>query len=177
MPDNAESMLEEALDNLREATQRQRATENRMLSADMHNRTNYQDLFVRVSTALAMTEAAFVEAQRMLEEERNERRHLAERLERLEEQRRPPRAAVPPPVGLRAQEEEAIVPGEEEAAAGDDDVARIEDPSVVGSDDDASARAEGLEDENPASVRAEPDRLQKRLEEDRRPWWKWLFGR
>ena len=177
MPDNAESMLEEALDNLREATQRLRATENRMLSADMHNRANYQDLFVRVSTALAMTEAAFVEAQRMLEEERNERRHLAERLERLEEQRRPPRAAVPPPVGLRAQEEEAIVPGEEEAAAGDDDVARIEDPSVVGSDDDASARAEGLEDENPASVRAEPDRLQKRLEEDRRPWWKWLFGR
>ena len=177
MPDNAESMLEEALDNLREATQRLRATENRMFSADMHNRANYQDLFVRVSTALAMTEAAFVEAQRMLEEERNERRHLAERLERLEEQRRPPRAAVPPPVGLRAQEEEAIVPGEEEAAAGDDDVARIEDPSVVGSDDDASARAEGLEDENPASVRAEPDRLQKRLEEDRRPWWKWLFGR
>jgi hypothetical protein len=62
--DNVEPILEEALDNLREATQRLRATENRMLAAGMHEHPNYRDLFVRVSTALAMTEASIVEARR-----------------------------------------------------------------------------------------------------------------
>ena len=66
MADSAETILEEALDNLREATQRLRATENRMLAANMPDQPNYRDLFVRVSTALAMTEAAFVEARRRL---------------------------------------------------------------------------------------------------------------
>ena len=66
MADNEEPILEEALDNLREATQRLRATENRMLAAGMPDRPGYRDLFVRVSTALAMTEAAFVEARRRL---------------------------------------------------------------------------------------------------------------
>ena len=66
MADNEERILEEALDNLREATQRLRATENRMLAAGMPDRPSYRDLFVRVSTALAMTEAAFVEARRRL---------------------------------------------------------------------------------------------------------------
>ncbi len=61
-----ERILEEALDNLREATQRLRATENRMLAAAMPDQPAYRDLFVRVSTALAMTEAAFVEARRRL---------------------------------------------------------------------------------------------------------------
>jgi hypothetical protein len=64
--DNVEPILEEALDNLREATQRLRATENRMLAAGMHELPNYRDLFVRVSTALAMTEASIVEARRRL---------------------------------------------------------------------------------------------------------------
>ena len=64
MADNVEPILEEALDNLREATQRLRATENRMLAAGMHEHPNYRDLFVRVSTALAMTEASIVEARR-----------------------------------------------------------------------------------------------------------------
>ena len=66
MADNEESVLEEALDNLREATQRLRATQNRMLAAGMPDQPRYRDLFVRVSTAVAMTEAAFVEARRRL---------------------------------------------------------------------------------------------------------------
>ena len=68
MTDNVEPILEEALDNLREATQRLRATENRMLAAGMQDQPNYRDLFVRVSTALAMTEASIVEARRRLGE-------------------------------------------------------------------------------------------------------------
>jgi hypothetical protein len=68
MTDNVEPILEEALDNLREAIQRLRATENRMLAAGMHDQPNYRDLFVRVSTALAMTEASIVEARRRLGE-------------------------------------------------------------------------------------------------------------
>ena len=63
---NVEPILEEALDNLRGATQRLRATENRMLAAGMHEQPNYRDLFVRVSTALAMSEASIVEARRRL---------------------------------------------------------------------------------------------------------------
>jgi hypothetical protein len=63
---NEEPIVEEALDNLREATQRLRAIENRMLAAGMHDQPNYRELFVRVSTALAMTEASIVEARRRL---------------------------------------------------------------------------------------------------------------
>jgi hypothetical protein len=37
-----------------------------MLAAGMHDHLNYRDLFVRVSTALAMTEASFVESRRRL---------------------------------------------------------------------------------------------------------------
>jgi hypothetical protein len=64
MPDNEQAILEDALDNLREATQRLRATENRMLAADMADQPKYRDLFVRVVTALGMTESSFVEARR-----------------------------------------------------------------------------------------------------------------
>ncbi len=66
MANNQEPILEEALDNLREASQRLRATENRMIAAGMPDQPNYRNLFVRVSTALAMSEAAFVEARRRL---------------------------------------------------------------------------------------------------------------
>ena len=66
MGDNVEPILEETLDHLREATQRLRATQNRMLAAGMPDQPNYRDLFVRVSTALAMTEASIVEARRRL---------------------------------------------------------------------------------------------------------------
>ena len=64
--DNVGPILEEAQDNLREATQRLRATQNRMLTAGMPDQPNYRDLFVRVSTALAMTEASIMEAWRRL---------------------------------------------------------------------------------------------------------------
>ena len=66
MADAVGPILEEALDNLRESIQRLRATQNRMLAAGMYDHPNYRDLFVRVSTALAMTEASFVEARRRL---------------------------------------------------------------------------------------------------------------
>ena len=64
MARNEEPILEEAMDSLREATQRIRAVENRMLAAGMPEQPNYRNLFVRVSGALAMTEAAFLEARR-----------------------------------------------------------------------------------------------------------------
>ncbi len=64
MASNEEPILEEAMDSLREATQRIRAVENRMLAAGMPDQPNYRNLFARVSGALAMTEAAFLEARR-----------------------------------------------------------------------------------------------------------------
>jgi len=64
MASNEEPILEEAMDNLREATQRIRATENRMLAAGMPDQPSYRNLFTRVNGALAMTEAAFLEARR-----------------------------------------------------------------------------------------------------------------
>jgi hypothetical protein len=64
MASNEEPILEEAMDNLREASQRIRATENRMLAAGMPEQPSYRNLFVRVSGALAMTEAALLEARR-----------------------------------------------------------------------------------------------------------------
>ncbi len=67
MPNNEEPILEEALENLREATQRLRATEHRMLAAGMHDNPNHRTLFLRVGTALAMTEAAFIETRRRLQ--------------------------------------------------------------------------------------------------------------
>ncbi len=66
MAGDEDRILEEALGNLREASERLRATRNRMLAAGMPDHPSHRDLFVRVSTALAMSEAAFVEAQRTL---------------------------------------------------------------------------------------------------------------
>ena len=62
MASNEEAILVEAMDSLREATQRMGAVENRMLAAGMPEQPSYRNLFVRVSGALAMTEAAFLEA-------------------------------------------------------------------------------------------------------------------
>jgi len=58
------TVLEEAMDNLKEAGQRIRATQSLMRSEDMTGGENYRDLFTRLSTALAMTEAAYLEARR-----------------------------------------------------------------------------------------------------------------
>jgi DNA-binding protein H-NS len=54
---NEESVLEEAIANLREAAQRIGATQNLMRSQGMTEDENYQELLTRLSTALAMTEA------------------------------------------------------------------------------------------------------------------------
>lgn len=64
--ENEESTLEEALDNLREATQRLRATQHLMRASGMLQDLNHVDLVHRVASALAMTEAAGIEARRKL---------------------------------------------------------------------------------------------------------------
>jgi hypothetical protein len=59
-----DTVLEEVIDNLREAGQRIRTTQSLMRSQGMTNGENYRDLLTRLSTALAMTEAAYLEARR-----------------------------------------------------------------------------------------------------------------
>jgi hypothetical protein len=59
-----ETILEEAMDNLKEAGQRIRATQSLMRSEGMTDGENYGDFLTRLSTALAMTEAACLEARR-----------------------------------------------------------------------------------------------------------------
>lgn len=68
MPENEQALFEEALDNLREAAQRIRAVSHLMRSTGMTEDPNYHDLVHRVASALAMTEAAGVEARRKLGE-------------------------------------------------------------------------------------------------------------
>ena len=57
-----DTVLEEAMDNLKEAGQRIRATQSLMRSQGLTEGENYRDLLTRLSTALAMTEAAYLEA-------------------------------------------------------------------------------------------------------------------
>ena len=59
-----DSVPEEAIANLREAAQRIRATQNVMHPRGMTEEMNYQELLTPLSTALAMTEAAYVEVKR-----------------------------------------------------------------------------------------------------------------
>jgi hypothetical protein len=59
-----DSVLEEAMDNLKEAGQRIRATQSLMRSQGMTEGENDRDLLTRLSTALAITEAAYLEARR-----------------------------------------------------------------------------------------------------------------
>jgi hypothetical protein len=58
------TVLEEAMDNLKEAGQRFRAAQSLMRSQGMTDGENHRDLLTRLSTALAMTEAAYLEARR-----------------------------------------------------------------------------------------------------------------
>ena len=58
------SVFEEAMDNLKEAGQRIRATQSLMRSEGMTDGENHRDLLTRLSAALAMTEAAYLEARR-----------------------------------------------------------------------------------------------------------------
>jgi hypothetical protein len=59
-----DTVLDEAMDNLKEAGQRIRATQSLMRSEGMTDGENYRDLLARLSTALAMSEAAYLEARR-----------------------------------------------------------------------------------------------------------------
>jgi predicted RNase H-like HicB family nuclease len=58
------TVLEEAMDNLKEAGQRSRATQSLMRSQGMTDDEDYRDLLTRLSAALALTEAAYLEAKR-----------------------------------------------------------------------------------------------------------------
>ena len=57
-----ETVLEEAMDNFKEAGQRIRATQSLMRSQGMTDGENHRDLLTRLSAALAMSEAAYLEA-------------------------------------------------------------------------------------------------------------------
>ena len=59
-----DTVLEEAMDNLKEAGQRIRATQSLMRSQGMTDGENHRDLLTRLSAALAMTEAAYLEVRR-----------------------------------------------------------------------------------------------------------------
>jgi hypothetical protein len=59
-----DTILDRAMDNLKEAGQRIRATQSLMRSQGMTDEEDYRDLLTRLSTALAMTEAAYLEALR-----------------------------------------------------------------------------------------------------------------
>ncbi len=61
---NERATLDEAMESLQEAVQRERAVQNAMRRDGMEDDASYRDLFVRVTTALAMTEAAYFEARR-----------------------------------------------------------------------------------------------------------------
>jgi hypothetical protein len=58
-----DTVLEEAMDNLKQAGQRIRATQSLMRSEGV-TKDNYGDLLTRLAAAIAMTEAAYLEARR-----------------------------------------------------------------------------------------------------------------
>ena len=62
-----DSVLDEIQDNTREAGQRLRASLNLMRSQAILDDSNFRELAARLSTALAMTEAAYLEARRRSE--------------------------------------------------------------------------------------------------------------
>jgi hypothetical protein len=61
---NEDTVLDEIQDNTKEAGQRLRASLNLMRLQGMLDDANYRELTTRLSTALAMTEAAYLEARR-----------------------------------------------------------------------------------------------------------------
>jgi hypothetical protein len=59
-----DTILEDAMDNSKQAGQRIRAPQSLMRSQGMTDGENHRDLLTRLSTALAMSEAAYLEARR-----------------------------------------------------------------------------------------------------------------
>jgi hypothetical protein len=68
-------VVEEAMDNLKEAGQRIRATQSLMPSQGMTEGENHRDPLIRLSAAPAMTEAAYLEARRHLRNPNQGRGH------------------------------------------------------------------------------------------------------
>jgi ribosomal protein L19E len=62
-----DSIFDEIQDNTKEAGQRLRASLNRLRSQGKLDDEDYRELAMRLSTALAMTEAAYLEARRRRE--------------------------------------------------------------------------------------------------------------
>ena len=62
-----DAVLDEIQNNTKEAGQRLRASLNLLRSQGKLDDTDYRELVTRVSTALAMTEAAYLEARRRRE--------------------------------------------------------------------------------------------------------------
>ena len=62
--DDEAAVLDEAQVTLQEAAQRIRLVRNRLRTGGVEDSPNYRELTHRVSSALAMTEAAYVEARR-----------------------------------------------------------------------------------------------------------------
>lgn len=62
-----DSVFDEIQDNTKEAGQRLRASLNLLRSKGMLDDNNYRELVTRLSTALAMNEAAYLEARRRRE--------------------------------------------------------------------------------------------------------------
>jgi hypothetical protein len=58
------AVLEEAMDNLKDAGQRIGATQSLIRVQGMTDGENHRDLLTRLSTALAMIEAPYLEARR-----------------------------------------------------------------------------------------------------------------
>ena len=59
-----DTVLEEAIDNLKEAGQRIRATQSLIRSQGKLDDADYRELALRLSTSLAKVEAAYMEARR-----------------------------------------------------------------------------------------------------------------
>jgi hypothetical protein len=57
---NENSILEEAMDNLREAGQRIRVTQHLLRAQGMTESGDYRELVTRLSTALTMVEASYM---------------------------------------------------------------------------------------------------------------------
>jgi hypothetical protein len=65
--ENENTVLDEAMDNLREAGQKIRATQHLLGAQGMTEDEDYRELVTRLSIALAMTEASYLEARRRRE--------------------------------------------------------------------------------------------------------------
>ena len=61
---NEDTVLQGAMENLKEAGQRIRATQSLMRSEGMTEGENHRDFLTRLSTALAGTEGAYLEVPR-----------------------------------------------------------------------------------------------------------------